>query len=174
MSTPVALTQPELRSLLTVSREQEYRAYVLFLVTTLHGLRVSEAIALRRRDFAVNGDVIFLTVQRLKGSEKTTQRLNDCLDSLFNEAKIVADFVKDLRPQDLLFPDTDGGMLTRWQVTTLIQKYGRLAGVPEHKRFKAYLRYFDAAGWLQTRRDPGGFGPQESELHGDVFAGEFG
>jgi type 1 fimbriae regulatory protein FimB len=140
MSTPVALTQPELRSLLTVSREQEYRAYVFFLITTLHGLRVSESIALRRRDFTVNGD-IFLTVQRLKGSEKTTQRLNACPDSLFNEAKIVAEFIKNLKPNDLLFPDRDGGMLTRWQVTSLIYKYGSLAGVPEHKRFIHALKH---------------------------------
>lgn len=141
MSTPVALTQPELRSLLTVSREQDHQAYVLFLVTTLHGLRVSEAIALRRRDFAVNGDVIFLTVQRLKGSEKTTQRLNDCPESLFNERQVVAEFIKNLKPNDLLFRDTDGGMLTRWQVTSLIEKYGSLAGVPEHKRFVHALKH---------------------------------
>ena len=139
--TPVALTYPELRSLLTISREQEYRAYVLFLITTLHGLRVSESIVLRRRDFAVNGDMIFLTVERLKGSEKTTQRLNDCSVSLFNEREVVAEFIKNLKPNDLLFPDADGSMLTRWQVTTLIQKYGSLAGVPEHKRFVHALKH---------------------------------
>jgi integrase len=141
MSTPVALTQPELRGLLTVSRDRDYRAYVLFLITTLHGLRVSEAIALRRRDFAISGDVIFLTVQRLKGSEKTTQRLNGCPESLFDEHGVLAQFIKNLDSNDLLFPDADGGMLTRWQVTTLIQKYGALAGVPEHKRFIHSLKH---------------------------------
>ncbi|HXO31613.1 MAG TPA: tyrosine-type recombinase/integrase [Candidatus Acidoferrales bacterium] len=40
-----------------------------------------------------------------------------------------------------MFPDTDGSMLTRWQVTTLIQKYGSLAGVPEHKRFIHALKH---------------------------------
>jgi type 1 fimbriae regulatory protein FimB len=142
MSTPVALTKPELHSLLMTARDREYQAYVLFLITTLHGLRVSESIALRRRDFkaTINGD-IFLTVQRLKGSERTTQRLNDCPDSLFNERGVVAEFIKNLKPNDLLFPDADGGMLTRWQVTTLIQKYGSLAGVPEHKRFVHALKH---------------------------------
>jgi len=141
MSTPVALTQPELRSLLTVSREHDYQAYVLFLITTCHGLRVSEAIALRRRDFTVNRGVIYLTVERLKGSEKTVQRLNGCPESLFDEAAVVADFIENLKPNDLLFPDKDGGMLTRWQVTTMIQKYGSLAGVPEHKRFVHSLKH---------------------------------
>jgi len=141
MSTPVALTQSELRGLLTVSRERDYRAYVLFLITTLHGLRVSEVIALRRRDFAVNGDMIFLTVQRLKGSEKTTQRLNGCPESLFDERSVLAEFIKNLKPNDPLFPDADGSMLTRWQVTSLIEKYGSLAGVPEHKRFIHSLKH---------------------------------
>jgi site-specific recombinase XerD len=53
----------------------------------------------------------------------------------------VAEFIKNLKPNELLFPDTDGGMLTRWQVTTLIQKYGSLAGVPEHKRFVHSLKH---------------------------------
>jgi type 1 fimbriae regulatory protein FimB/type 1 fimbriae regulatory protein FimE len=131
--TPVALTQTELRSLLTTCHHHDYRAYVMFILTTLHGLRVSEAIALRRRDFTVNDGTIFLTVQRLKGSEKTTQRLNSCPESLFNEAKVVGDFIRNMQPDTLLFRDKDDGMLTRWQVATLMQTYGRMASVPDHK-----------------------------------------
>jgi integrase len=42
----------------------------------VHGLRVTEIINLRRRDFNRDGDTIYLTVQRLKGSERTIQKLN--------------------------------------------------------------------------------------------------
>jgi|ERR1700722_838662 len=138
---PVALTPIELRNLLAVTREQDYRAYVLFLVTVCHGLRVTEAINLRRRDLSVNGSTLYLTVQRLKGSEKTTQRLNSSADSLFDERAVLSEYISTLRPNDLLFTDADGGILTRWQVTTLIGKFGKLANVPEHKRFVHSLKH---------------------------------
>ena len=48
----VALTPEELRALLTKARERDQRAYLLFLVAVLHGLRVSEVINLRTRDFS--------------------------------------------------------------------------------------------------------------------------
>jgi len=108
MKAPVALTPHELRDLLTVSREQDYKAYVLFLVTVCHGLRVTEAINLRRRDFSVNGPTLYLTVQRLKGSEKTTQRLIGDSDALFDEHNVVAQYIKNLRPMDHVFT-ADGG-----------------------------------------------------------------
>jgi integrase len=138
---PVAMTPQELRNLLTVTREQDYRAYVLFLVTVCHGLRVTEAITLRRRDFSVNGSTLYLTVQRLKGSERTTQRLNTDPDSLFDEHSVVGQYIRALRPTDHLFTTSTGEEMTRWQVTTLIQKYGRMAGVPEHKRFVHALKH---------------------------------
>jgi integrase len=139
--TPVALNSTELRNLLTVTRERDHRAYVLFLVTVCHGLRVTEAINLRRRDFSFNGSTLYLTVQRLKGSEKTTQRLVTDSDPLFDERTVVAQHIRTLEPNDYLFTTTDGGKMTRWQVTTLIEKYGRAAGVPGHKRFVHALKH---------------------------------
>lgn len=138
---PVALTPIELRNLLTVTREQDYRAYALFLVTVCHGLRVTESINLRRKDFSTSGSTLFLTVQRLKGSEKTAQRLNSTTDSLFDEHTVIGEYISKLRPNDLLFTDADAGTLTRWQVTRLIERFGKLANVPEHKRFVHSLKH---------------------------------
>jgi integrase len=146
---PVAMTPQELRNLLTVTREQDYRAYVLFLVTVCHGLRVTEAITLRRRDFSVNGSTLYLTVQRLKGSERTTQRLNVDPDSLFDEHSVVGEYIRTLRPIDHLFTTRTGEEMTRWQVTTLIEKYGEKAGVPKHKRFVHALKH--TAGLLMRQ-----------------------
>ncbi len=140
MKVPVALTPQELRDLLTVTREQDNRAYVLFLVTVCHGLRVTEAINLRRRDFSVNGPTLYLTVQRLKGSEKTTQLLIGDSDGLFDEHNVVTQHIKNLRPMDYVFT-VDGERLSRWQITTLIKKYGAKADVPEHKRFIHALKH---------------------------------
>jgi integrase len=138
---PVALTPIELRNLLAATRDQDHRAYVLFLVTVCHGLRVTEAINLRRKDFSAAGSTLYVTVQRLKGSEKTTQRLNGSTDSLFDERSVISEYICKLRPNDLLFTDADGGKLTRWQVTTLIGKFAKVAQIPEHKRFIHSLKH---------------------------------
>jgi integrase/recombinase XerD len=132
---PVALTATELRALLTVTREQNFHFYVFCLVTLSHGLRVSETIALRRRNFSVEKATVYLRVQRLKGSLETTQRLNNSPDPLLDESAVVSRFIEKLLPNDLLFTDHDGGMLTRQQIDYLIKKFGMVAGLPEHKRF---------------------------------------
>jgi integrase/recombinase XerD len=139
--TTVALNSTELRNLLTVTRERDHRAYVLFLIAVCHGLRVTEVINLRRRDFNLTGENIYLTVNRLKGSEKTTQRLNLSAEALFNERSVVREYIEDLGRDDLLFPTADGDLMTRQTVSRLIEKFGALADIPQHKRFIHVLKH---------------------------------
>jgi integrase len=146
---PVALAPSELRNLLTATMANDYRAYVMFLIGVMHGLRVTEIINLRRRDFRKDGDTIFLTVQRLKGSEQTTQRLNTSDETLLDEHTVVAAYIARLDPDDLLFTDSDGHLLTRQTVSRLIEKYGRLAQVPQHKRHCHVLKH--TAGTLMRQ-----------------------
>jgi integrase/recombinase XerD len=122
-------------------------------VAVSHGLRVSEAINLRRRDFSVTGSTLYLTVQRLKGSKRTVQQLNSATDPLFDEDGVVSKYIADLRPNDLLFTNRDGRPLTRRQVNTLIEKYGKRAGIPEHKLFPHALKH--TLGILMRRRAVG-------------------
>lgn len=134
MNIPVALTPLELRNLLTKTREQDSRTYVMFLLITMHGLRVSEAINLRRQNFTRGAGVSYLTVQRLKGSKKTTQRLHTSPDTLFDEASVVTEYLSSLKG-DFLFP------MHRSNVNLLIEKFGAKAGVPSHKRFPHALKH---------------------------------
>lgn len=129
--TPKAWTLPELKLLLTTAKSHSTRDYVLLLVSVCHGLRVSEAINIRKRD--ISGGCPKLSVNRLKGSEATSQRLQENADPLLNERAVVTEYTAKLGPNDLLFPDKDGGMLTRWQVYSFVQKYGRLAGIDEDR-----------------------------------------
>jgi integrase len=112
----------------------------VFLLTVCHGLRVTEATSLRRKDFTLNGSTFYLTVQRLKGSEKTTQRVLSHADDLFDEHGVITQYLADLRPMDYLFAD-NGQKLSRWQVTTLVKKFGARAGVPQHKQFIHALKH---------------------------------
>jgi integrase/recombinase XerD len=131
MSTIKAFTPEQLHAFLAKTQEHETRAYILFLLSVCHGLRVSEAIELRRQNFSITtGGDIYLTVQRLKGSNKTTQKLLASSDQLLDEASVVAKYITDLKPKDFLFTNERGERLTRWGVNYLMTRYGTWAGLP--------------------------------------------
>ncbi|MGE0407457.1 MAG: tyrosine-type recombinase/integrase, partial [Candidatus Korobacteraceae bacterium] len=71
------LTRDELHSLLHHARAESERDWLMILVAFWHGLRASEVTKLERSQIADG----FLTVQRLKGSLKTTQPLVSHEDS---------------------------------------------------------------------------------------------
>lgn len=127
----IALTPTELRALLTKAQEHSQMFYVMFLLTACHGLRVSEVINLKRRQFSTTGETTYLTVQRLKGSKKTTQKLLTSPDPLLNEATVVREWLAQLKG-DLLFAEGKDA-LTRWQADYAIEQYGKWASVPDIK-----------------------------------------
>jgi integrase len=137
----VALTPEELKSLLLVARDENFQFYVLVLITVCHGLRVSEAIALRRSNFSVSAGGTFLAVKRLKGSKATNQRLIASPNALLNEQAVVAEYIADLGPSDLLFRDEHGEKFTRFHINYLMRHLGKLADIPEHKHFPHCLKH---------------------------------
>ena len=88
-----------------------------------HGLRASEVCSLRVKDIDLAG---FITVQRLKGSLRTTQ-------PLFPEEKLVlATLCTDRRPAEYLFPGRFSGHITRQVFFLGFQKACQEAGIPAH------------------------------------------
>jgi Phage integrase family len=136
---PIALTPEELLSVLKEALENNDRqSYVMFLIIVSHGLRVSEALSLRRRDFdeTANGKVQ-LTVGRLKGSNETTQDLCSTPDfPLLDELAVVRTYIKDLKPNQFLFDLGD-----RFAVGRRFGRYARLAGVAKMKRHVHVLKH---------------------------------
>lgn len=118
------LTRDQLRGLLFEARVHRERDWVLFLVSFWHGLRATEAISLTPANFTDG----FLTVQRLKGSLRTTQPLVEDPDDLLNErAAIEAWIQKHAADRSArLFP------ISRVQFYRLMRCYGRAAGLPQH------------------------------------------
>src|SRR5579863_255706 len=123
------LTREQLLALLRRARAGSERDWTLFLVSFWHGLRASEALALTPEHFADG----YLTVQRLKGSNKTTQRLFEHADELLNERAAVEGLLAEHRSRHAgdgagqrLFP------LSRFQFFRLVRLYGRQAGLPRH------------------------------------------
>jgi integrase len=123
------LSREQLLSVLGHARSARERDWVLLLVSFWHGLRASEAVNLTPEHFADG----YLTVQRLKGSLKTTQPLVENEHELLNERAAVEGWLAKHRSAyggdgagQRLFP------ISRVQFFRLMRRYGRLAGLPRH------------------------------------------
>jgi integrase len=98
-----AWTIEEAKSLLTVTQKNDYSFYVFLLICVCHGLRVSEGINLKKRDFIVIGGRMRLRVKRLKGSLETEQKLHHDEDILLDEDIVVRRYIAKIGTDDFLF-----------------------------------------------------------------------
>jgi type 1 fimbriae regulatory protein FimB len=112
-----SLTRTELNRLLSVAKAASTRDYLMILVCTVHGLRVSELIALRVANFRDS----FLTVPRLKGSSRTVHPL------LPVERDALYQYMATLSPEDRLFP------VCRQHAWRIVRRHCASAGIPVHK-----------------------------------------
>ena len=103
----------------------------MILVAFWHGLRASEVTQLTP-DAIQDGKLI---VARLKGSNRTMQDLVWHENPLLNERDaLIAHAARTPRNQRLF-------KIGRQHFWTLIQKYGELAGLPQHKRHPHVLKH---------------------------------
>ncbi len=107
------------------------RDWLMFLVQFWHALRASEVVALRRRDVESG----FITVARLKGSDRTTQPLMQHAEPLLDEATAIPVYVRNLREDQRLFP------IAGQQLLRLFRRYATVAGLPPHKRHDHVLKH---------------------------------
>lgn len=131
MARMAALKDSELKALLTVARAHNERHWLLLLLAYHHGLRVSEVIGLTKANFKTG----FLTVQRLKGSNRTTQALVSHSDALLDEKMALEALLATIGPKDRLFD------ITRFGVNYIVKRYGAEAHIPEHKLHVHVLKH---------------------------------
>ncbi len=103
----------------------------MILVAFHHGLRASEVTGFKA-DAVRDGH---LTIQRLKGSLKTTQALIESKDPLFDEKKALIEYARKSKPGRSVFG------IGRVQFWRLMQKYAKAAGVPAHKAHPHALKH---------------------------------
>lgn len=132
------LTRDELTRILAQAKAHRARDWVMILVAFSHGLRASELLSLTPANFADG----FVTVQRLKGSNKTTQALLEDPDPLLNERAAVDAWLDRHRAlhnlngaRQRLFP------MSRQNFWYLMQTYCRRAGIPAHKAHPHVLKH---------------------------------
>ena len=117
-----SLSKEQVKSILTVAKRESERDYLMILVAFLHGLRASEVVHLTAGCIEDG----FLTVQRGKGSKRTTQPLLTSDDPLFDERTALLNYIAGMSIQQTIFSVARS---TFWRV---MQKHGRAAGVPAH------------------------------------------
>jgi integrase len=154
------LSREQLVAVLREARAARERDWVLLLVAFWHGLRASEAVGLTPENFADG----YLSIQRLKGSMRTTQPLVEDTDPLLNEKAAVEGLLAAFstsnevekqepgrkcihdKPSRRLFP------ISRFHFYRLMRRYGRLAGLPQHLCHPHVLKHSIA---MQSIREAG-------------------
>ena len=120
----------------------------MFLVGFHHGLRISEILGITA-DAIQDG---YLTVARLKGSERTTQALVSHPEPLLDEAKTLIEYARKCGGNQRLF------RLSRQHAWALFQRYAALSGLPQHKAHPHVLKHsiamqtIDKAGIQNVRK----------------------
>jgi integrase len=123
------LNRDELVRLFKVARIHNPLHHVAMLVGLLHGLRVSETLAIRGRDICDGR----LSVKRLKKSRATLHALRIDSDPLFDESPLLK--LAKANPETELFP------WSRQYMDVLIKRYAALAGIHPAKRHYHVLKH---------------------------------
>jgi len=123
------LTREELVRLFKIARKQNPLHHLSMLVGLLHGLRVSETLAIRGRDIC-DGK---LSVKRLKKSRSTLHSLRIEQDVLFDESPLLA--LAKASPDSEFFP------WSRQYMDVLIKRYAGLADIHPAKRHYHVLKH---------------------------------
>ena len=145
-----ALSKEQMTRLLEVARQQSTRDYIMIAVGYQLGLRATEICSLTAGQFDVCIDKIYCTVQRLKGSRKTTQELANGVVPLIRE------LIAGKRPDEYLFTGNVRTTGSHIGYTTFYQaflKYCRLADIPQHLQTPPVLKH--SAGMAIVRSGAG-------------------
>ena len=109
------LSKVQIESLLNAAKVSE-RDYAMILLAYMHGLRASEVTSLTPENFKDG----FITVQRLKGSKKTSHPLFPV------EAEVINNILKTKCESERLFP------VSRVHFWRIVRKHSKAAGIPSH------------------------------------------
>jgi len=125
------LNRQELLNLLNAARRSSTRDWCLLLVMYSHGLRASEVGRLQRTD--LNERDWTLSIERLKGSNKTLQVIYPNGVKLMDERKALTEWLAERPIGGYLFPNPQGAPLSRISVFKIFKKYAAAAHLPAHK-----------------------------------------
>jgi integrase len=138
----IHLEPPEVLSVLKVAKARSARSWAMILLAYKHGLRASEVCNLRIDDIDLkNGSI---TVERLKGSLRTTQAVTGHRgEPLLDELKALREWMRERRHDgsDFVFTSQKGGRLHRSQFFRVFRSVAADAGLPPEKQHPHVLKH---------------------------------
>ena len=134
-----SLSKQQIRDVLEAAREVRERDWLMYLVAYNHGLRSSEVVGLKRENVSDG----YLTLSRLKGSNRTTHPLVESPEALLSERSPLESFIENLSNSERIFP------ITRRQYGRLFHRYAVRAGIPEHLAHPHILKHSIAMQTIQ-------------------------
>lgn len=126
-----ALSKQQLLALLAAARAHSERDWLMILVGYSHGLRSSEVIGIMGDDVQDG----FLSVCRLKGSNRTVQPLISDGDPLLDERKSLIELSRNRGGNQRLFP------VTRRTFGRVMARHALAAGIPQHLAHPHILKH---------------------------------
>jgi len=126
-----SLSIDELLAILAAAKAKRERDWLMMLVGFAHGLRPSEVVALTP-DNIHDG---MITVQRLKGSMRTTQPLLEHENPLLNECEPLTHWALLCGPKQRLFK------VGRQHFWRLFRAYADASDIPAHKAHPHVLKH---------------------------------
>lgn len=129
-------------ALLGAARKNSERDWLAILVGFWHALRVSEITGFTRENVCDG----YFTIQRLKGSLKTTQPLVTHAEPLLNEKIPLTAWVRKFAPDEPVFG------ISRQRFWKIMQTHCNTAGIPKHLAHPHILKHSIA---MQTIKSAG-------------------
>lgn len=137
------LTKDQMTDLLAAAKRVSDSLYAMILIGWRHGLRASEICSLTLADVDLAGG--YITIQRLKGSLKTTQALFP------DEKEILAKLAAGKQRTDWYFPGRFAGRhITRRAFFEQFEKVCASLGFAEHLRHPHVLKH--SCGMVMIKR----------------------
>lgn len=133
------LNRDELLRLLEAARESSTRDWCLLLLMYAHGMRATEAGRLLRSD--INERDWTIEVRRQKGSIKTLQQIFPDGVKLLNSRRAIKEWFQARPAGAYVFPNPQGGPLSRISVYAIFKKHAVTAGLPAHKSAPHSLKH---------------------------------
>ena len=148
----MSLAPEELLAVLQVARECRIRDWCMILMAYRHGLRSAEVCGLKLEEIKFGS----LSIQRLQGSLKTTQKLQRHYgEPLLDEVLALQEWLRarPVDPSNALFTSRKGGPLHPTQFFRIVQATAKAAGLAANKRHPRVLRHSLAFHLLSDKVD---------------------
>ena len=150
---PEYMSEEEVSRFLTALDESNFRIntarnQLIIKIIIFTGIRVSEALALKRRDISAEGDLFVLRIRGKGNKYRVVMIKRHLIEELLN--RLPTNMLSD---QGLLFTNRDGKALTQAYVSRMVEQILFKAGIRKQKNGAHMLRHTFATMLYQKQKD---------------------